>query len=87
MSESEEDRPVVPADMAIEALMKHWPARAAQIRMIYGVDSATFTDSARAVTTSPPALPSQDLLPTLLMQTLIIPESKTAEGTLIQSVI
>jgi restriction system protein len=86
MSESEDDRPVVPTDMAIEALTKHWPALADQIRMIYGVDSATFTDSAGAVITSPPSLPGQDLLPTLLMQTLVVKGDKTPDGSVIQAV-
>jgi len=75
---SEDNRPVVPTDMAIEALIKHWGAR-----------STGHVHSAAAVAgvaiTSPPPDP-QDLLPTLVMQTLIISETKTADGMLIQAV-
>ena len=68
---SEDNRPVVPTDMAIEALIKHWGARSTG-----HVHSAAAV--AGVVITSPPPPPPdpQDLLPTLVMQTLIISETR-----------
>ncbi len=85
---SDDDRPVVPTDMAIEALIKHWGARSTG-HVFSAEASTTVTFAPLAVAgeakTSPPPDP-KDVLPTLVTQTLIIPESKDTEGLLIREV-
>jgi len=85
---SEDNRPIVPTDMAIEALIKHWGARSTgRVHIAEASAAVTFAPlgvAGQAITSPPPD--PQDLLPTLVMQTLIISESKTTEGMLIQAV-
>lgn len=90
---SEDNRPVVPTDMATEALIKHWRARtnrhahAANVTASGAIVLAPLTGTGTGTVTAPPsASDPRDLLPTLVMQTLIIPESKNADGMLIQAV-
>jgi restriction system protein len=87
---NEEDVPVRNNDMAIEALIKHWRAQHGyHVHMVYATDSVIFTDSAFAgavITSQPPPPGPDELLPILMTQTLIIPESKDAEGLLIREV-
>ena len=88
---SEDNRPVVHTDMAIEALIKHWGARSTgHVHSATASGTVIFSPLAvagEAITSPPPPPPDpQDLLPTLVMQTLIISETKTADGMLIQAV-
>ena len=89
---SEEDRPVPPTDdYAIAALIKHWQVqKSPQVHMVCLTDSLIFTEPGFAgavITSRPPPPPDpNELLPTLVMQTLIIQESKSAEGRVIQAV-
>jgi len=78
---SDDNAPVAPADMAIQALMKHWNTRssghiltAARGDYFVGGGTAEFIHEPKTV------------LPTLVMQTLFIPGGSTTDGTLIQAV-
>jgi len=73
---SEDDRPVVPADMAIEALIKHWRARSTgHLHIAAASDTFAGSGFAGGVISSQPPPPSdpKDLLPTPVMQTFILP--------------
>src|SRR4051794_39931547 len=80
----DEPAPFVPSDdSAIIALLSQWRAR----RDVHAQMAAVATVWGTLTVTEPPSIPDRnDLLATLVTQTLITPESKTAEGTLIQAV-
>lgn len=77
---------------AITALQSHWRARAhgtghAAVIGSGAIVLAPLTVSGTGTATPPPPAPeTNDLLPTLLMQTLIIPYGKTDDGMLVQAV-
>jgi restriction system protein len=76
--------------MAIEALIKYWTTPThPYLRTVIAADSATFTDSGfsgAVISSQPPPPGPQDLLPTLVMQTLVTKGDKTPDGSVIQAV-
>ena len=84
---SEENAPFSPSDdSAIIALQKHWGTQRNR-RIHMAAQPGSYSIQGTDVVWDPPTAPDpKDSLPTLLAQTLIVPESKTAEGVLIASI-
>jgi restriction system protein len=90
MPMSQEDVPFIPSDdSAIIALLNQLKERRDTQTQIAALPSARVivTATATGVVVEPPAVPDpNELLPTLVIQTLILPERETAEGLLIRAV-
>jgi restriction system protein len=80
---SDETMPSRPTDMATEALMMHWGNRNVIVNRPITARRHTFPGFVRTSQLAPNAT---DVLPTLLMQTLLTPQGQTADGMMIQAV-